>query len=210
MIRSSSSPRAAGDRNAVAFDTTTAEAAARDTEAQTGQGMAAGRSGVGMESGAVAGRYTHLSALPLDIVGLLAAGHHPGAGAVVLFSGEVRDNNKGNPVDCLEYEAYEPMAEKMIAGILTEARAKWALKAAIAVHRTGRLAIGETAVVVITAAAHREEAYAANRYIIDRIKHEAPIWKCEHFVDGMAVWGNNCGCHEKTGNVMKPIYQSDE
>ncbi len=146
---------------------------------------------------------------PIDLAGLLAAGHHPGAGAVVLFSGEVRDNNLGRPVSYLEYEAQVPLAEKMISEILAEAKEKWGLRAAIAQHRIGRVEIGETAVVVITAAPHRGEAYTANRYIIDRIKHEAPIWKCEYYSDGTKAWGNNCNCREVTGDVSKHVYESN-
>ena len=133
-----------------------------------------------------------LSAEPIDLVKLLAGAHHPGAGAVVLFSGEVRDNNRGRAVAYLEYEAYVPLAERMIRDILAIAKSRWSLQVALAQHRTGAVTVGDTAVVVITASAHRSEAYAANRYIIDRIKHEAPIWKCEHFVDGTAQWGDNC------------------
>jgi molybdopterin synthase catalytic subunit len=123
------------------------------------------------------------------MAGLLAKAHHPGAGAVVLFSGEVRNSNRGRAVAFLEYEAYVPLADRLIAEILTAAKEKWALHIALAQHRTGRVAVGDTAVVVITASAHRSEAYAANRYIIDRIKHEAPIWKCEHYTDGGSEWG---------------------
>jgi molybdopterin synthase catalytic subunit len=125
---------------------------------------------------------------------LLQRARHPGAGAVVLFSGEVRDNNRGREVTHLEYESYAPLAEKMIGGILQEAQEKWRLHIALAQHRVGKVAIGETAVIVITASAHRSEAYAANQYIIDRIKHEAPIWKCEYYADGTHEWGNNCNC----------------
>ena len=132
-----------------------------------------------------------MSAEPLDIAGMLAGAHHPGAGAVVLFSGEVRDNNRGKAVAHLEYEAHGPLAEKVIAEVLLSAREKYSLRLALARHRTGRVAVGETAVVVITASAHRGEAYAANQYIIDRIKREAPIWKREYFVDGASEWGSN-------------------
>jgi molybdopterin synthase catalytic subunit len=138
---------------------------------------------------------------------LLKDAHHPGAGAVVLFSGEVRDNNRGREVAWLEYESYVPLAEKVITDILEQARAKWALLIAVAQHRTGKVRIGETAVVVITASAHRAEAYAANRYIIDRIKHEAPIWKCEYFADGSHEWGNNCNCAALTGDPAKHLYE---
>jgi molybdopterin synthase catalytic subunit len=139
---------------------------------------------------------------------MLQHSHHPGAGAVVLFSGEVRDSNRGREVAYLEYESYQTLASKMIADILQEAKEKWSLHIAVAQHRVGKVGIGETAVVVITASAHRSEAYAANRYIIDRIKHEAPIWKCEHFADGTHEWGNNCNCHAVTGDVAKHIYET--
>lgn len=144
---------------------------------------------------------------PIDLAGLLAGGHHPAAGAVVLFSGEVRESNRGKRVAFLEYEAHVPLAEKMVAEILAEARERWNLTVAIAQHRIGRVEIGETAVVVITASAHRSEAYIANRHIIDRIKHEAPIWKCEHYPDGTKEWGNNCNCQAATGDAMKHIYE---
>jgi molybdopterin synthase catalytic subunit len=135
-----------------------------------------------------------ISTAPLDLVELLRDAHHPGAGAVVLFSGEVREQNKGREVAYLEYEAYGPLAVKMIHQILVEATEQWGLRVAIAQHRIGRLAIGESAVAVITAAAHRREAYEANQQIIHRIKHEVPIWKCEYFTDGSHQWGNNCNC----------------
>lgn len=139
---------------------------------------------------------SHLSAVPINIAAMLEAAHHPGAGAIVLFSGETRDNNQGRSVTHLDYEAQESMANKMIGEILNEAMVKWSLKLALACHRTGRVAIGETAVVVITAAAHRREAYAANQYIIDRIKYEAPIWKREYFSDGSSEWGANATRNE--------------
>lgn len=119
---------------------------------------------------------------------------NPNSGAVVLFSGEVRDNNKGKKVIHLEYEAYEPMANKMIGEILEEAKSRFKLNQASCVHRLGRVEISECAVVVITGAGHRKEAYDANRYIIDRVKNEVPIWKHEFFADGTSEWGQNCDC----------------
>jgi molybdopterin synthase catalytic subunit len=150
--------------------------------AGTGPGWSALARGEG--AGSVVGQ-------PIDLAGLLAGGHHPAAGAVVLFSGEVRESNNGREVTFLEYEAHVPLAEKMIAEILAGAKERWNLSVAIAQHRVGRVEIGETAVVVITASAHRSEAYTANRYVIDRIKREAPIWKCEHYRDGTKEWGNS-------------------
>lgn len=140
---------------------------------------------------------THLSTEKIDVMALWKQAHHPEAGGVVLFSGEVRNNHQGKEVSHLSYEAAEQMANKMIAALLDEAKQRWGLQVAIAVHRLGKVSVMETAVAVITAAAHREEAYAANQYIIDRIKHHVPLWKCEHFVDGERVWGGHCSCQQK-------------
>ena len=97
----------------------------------------------------------------------------PGAGAVVTFEGTVRD------VDFLDYEAYREMAEERMAAIVAECIERHGLAAAAAEHRVGRVALGEPGVVVAAAAAHREEAFAGAREIIDRIKAQAPIWKRE-------------------------------
>ncbi len=159
---------------------------------------------------AVAADLPLLSAEPLDLVGLLAKSHHPEAGAIVLFSGEVRDNDPQTDVDYLEYEAQEVMASKSIRQILDDACKKFPLKIALAQHRTGKVGISESAVVVITASPHRAEAYSANRYIIDRIKHESPIWKCEYFKDGTKEWGGNCNCQKITGDANKHVYEWTE
>lgn len=148
-----------------------------------------------------------ISEQPLDIPELLSRAHHPRAGAIVLFSGEVRNHSNGKAVQYLEYEAHSSMASAMIVKIIAEARSKWDLNIALAQHRVGTLSVGESAVVVITASAHRGEAYAANRFIIDRVKHEVPIWKCEYFVDGTKEWGGNCNCHKITGDAGKHVYE---
>lgn len=147
-----------------------------------------------------------ISAEPLDLNRIFAAIHHPEAGAVVLFSGETRNHSKGREVIYLEYEAQVSMATKMIHDILQEAISRWDLNVAFAQHRTGKVSIMEPAVVVVTASAHRTEAYKANKFIIDRIKHEAPIWKCEFFADGTSQWGGNCNCSATTGDPLKHVY----
>ena len=154
--------------------------------------------------------FEYISDKLLDVVGLLAQSHDPKAGALVLFSGDVRDNNIGKDVAYLEYEAHNSLASKMIKEILEEAIVKWNLNLAIAQHRIGKVAVGESAVVVITSSAHRKEAYQANRHIIDRIKHEAPIWKCEVFSDGKKQWGNNCNCSTITGKADQHIYEATD
>jgi len=136
----------------------------------------------------------HLQHTDLNYSELFDGFRNPNSGAVVLFSGEVRDNNKGREVTHLEYEAYEPMANKMIDEIIDEAISRFNLNQAVCVHRLGRVEISGCAVVVVTGSGHRKEAYDANRYIIDRVKNEVPIWKHEFFADGTSAWGQNCDC----------------
>lgn len=139
-----------------------------------------------------------ISESAIDIQQLFKQSHGKYSGAIVLFSGEVRASNKGKEVLYLEYEAYKPMAEKMILKILQEAKEQWDLNTALCTHRTGKVAISDSAVVVITASAHRAQAYQANQYIINRVKNEVPIWKHEFFADGTSEWGDNCDCHKQS------------
>ena len=106
-------------------------------------------------------------------------------GAVVTFVGVVRGTSEGRQVRYLEYEAYPEMAERTLAQIGEEVRARWLeiLRVAI-VHRVGRLGIGETAVVIALAAAHRPGVFDALRFAIDRLKEIVPIWKKEVWADG--------------------------
>lgn len=151
--------------------------------------------------------FPYVSKEPLDLPLIMTHMHHPGAGAIVLFSGETRDQSRGKDVAYLEYEAHESIASSMIDAILKEATTKWDLKLVFAQHRIGRVEIMEPAVVVVTASAHRSEAYKANKFIIDKIKHEAPIWKNEFFADGSSQWGGNCSCAERTGDPSIHIYE---
>ncbi len=152
----------------------------------------------------------HITANSIDPIQLFTSAKHPDAGAIVLFSGEVRGNSHGKEVAFLSYEAQERMADKMIGTILQEAIDRWKLTVAKAVHRIGNVGVSEPAVVVITASAHRSEAYAANRFVIDKIKHEVPIWKCEHFTDGSSEWGGNCNCRDITGDPHRHVYEFDD
>lgn len=136
----------------------------------------------------------HLQYTDLNYSELFDEFRNPNSGAVVLFSGEVRDNNKGREVTHLEYEAYEPMANKMIDEILQKAVSRFNLNQAVCVHRLGRVEISGCAVVVITGAGHRKEAYDANQFIIYKVKNEVPVWKHEFFADGTSEWGQNCDC----------------
>jgi molybdopterin converting factor subunit 1 len=109
-----------------------------------------------------------------------------GSGAVVIFSGTVRDNARGRRVLYLEYEAYTPLAEKELARIAQEAQTRWGVTVAVH-HRLGRLEIGEASVLVAVAAPHRAEAFDACRWVMDTLKATVPIWKKEFF-EGGAHW----------------------
>lgn len=128
---------------------------------------------------------------PIDVQQMVYNAHHDKAGAQVIFLGDVRNHHKGQSVDFLEYEAHVALAEESIASILMDAKSKFDLHEAVCQHRVGKVEIAQTAVIVVTAASHRKEAYAANQYIIDRVKYEAPIWKKEFFSDGSSEWGAN-------------------
>ena len=114
----------------------------------------------------------------------------PGAGGYCVFEGWVRNENEGRAVERLEYEVYEPLAISEGEKILQEALQKFPYRQAYCVHRAGLLEIGDCAVWVAVAAAHRDEAFKACRYIIDQVKIRLPIWKKEHYTDGNSGWVN--------------------
>ncbi|HEX6292292.1 MAG TPA: molybdenum cofactor biosynthesis protein MoaE [Herpetosiphonaceae bacterium] len=125
---------------------------------------------------------------PLDGAALQRLVQTSQDGAVVLFSGVVRDNFGGRATEYLVYEAYAAMALPVLEQIAAEARQQWPIGRVAVHHRVGRLAIGETAVIVAVAAPHRQAAFEAAAYVMDRIKEIAPIWKREHWADGAADW----------------------
>ncbi len=107
-----------------------------------------------------------------------------GAGAVVSFTGLVRD--EGGTLSGMEIEHYPGMTEKAIRGIAEEAVSRWALVDALVIHRYGKLAPGEAIMMVATAALHRGDAFAAAEYLMDYLKSRAPFWKKELGADGEA------------------------
>lgn len=106
----------------------------------------------------------------------------------MLFLGSVRDHSPGKSgVTHLEYEAYSDVVESKIGEIIGEARVRWPIVAVSCAHRTGSLPVGEVSVAVAVGSAHRADAFAAGRYVIDELKSRAPIWKKEHWPGG-AEW----------------------
>jgi molybdopterin synthase catalytic subunit len=107
-----------------------------------------------------------------------------GVGAVVAFIGMVRDLNLAEDVVALELEHYPGMTEKSLLRIAEQAAQRWSLQAARIVHRVGKMYPGDQIVMVLTASAHRGDAYEANQFMMDYLKTEAPFWKKEWTPDG--------------------------
>jgi len=126
--------------------------------------------------------------LPLGTIADWAV--RPDCGGLVVFSGIVRDHAEGRPgVTELTYEAYAEEVEPRLAEIARTARERWTDLGRLALlHRSGRLAVGESSVLVVASAPHRAEAFQAARYCIDALKASVPIWKREPWADG-EDWG---------------------
>lgn len=125
----------------------------------------------------------------LDVTALTAAvtATSTAEGAVTSFIGLVRHENQGRRVSFLEYEAYEPLAIRALERIRTEVADAWPSVRVGVHHRIGRLELGEASVIIVAASPHRADAFAACRYVIERVKQIVPIWKREHF-EGGEVW----------------------
>lgn len=118
-------------------------------------------------------------------------------GAVVVFTGHVREWTKGVRTKYLEYEAYTPMAEKKLAQIGDEIKQRWPGTITTIVHRIGTLQISDIAVLIAVSSPHRKDAYQANEYAIERIKEIVPIWKKEIWEDGEEWQGHQKGTHQE-------------
>jgi molybdopterin synthase catalytic subunit len=121
----------------------------------------------------------------LEVGEMIAAAGSPQAGAIVVFLGTARDHSQGKEgITHLEYEAYPEHVVPKLDEILEEAAGKWDLVAALVEHRVGEVKVGEASVAVVVSSSHREEAFAAGRYIIEELKKRAPLWKKEHWPGG--------------------------
>jgi molybdopterin synthase catalytic subunit len=129
----------------------------------------------------------YLTREPIDADKLVAGAKQGADGAVVVFDGIVRNNSRGRQTLHLDYEAYEEMALSQLRELAENAKARFGVRHVIIVHRLGRLAVGETSVLIVVTSAHRAQAFDACRWLIDTLKTTVPIWKRETFVDG-AVW----------------------
>lgn len=134
----------------------------------------------------------YLSAQPLALEPLLAAGLFPECGGLAVFAGTVRNANAGKPVLRLRYSAYAPLAERLMREIETETQVRFDVPYCRVVHRLGLLQIGDVAIYCVARAPHRAEAFAACRYAVDAVKHQVPIWKEEFYADGSSEFVQGC------------------
>ena len=128
-----------------------------------------------------------LTEAPLDIARLIAEVTADDRGGIAAFVGTVRDHHQGRPVRELEYTAYGEMAEAECGRIVEETERRWPVRVALE-HRLGMLVIGDAAVAIAVAGAHRDEAFAACRHVIEELKRRVPIWKRERYADGSVEW----------------------
>jgi len=136
----------------------------------------------------------HISTQPIEPAPLLAQVPQT-CGGIVTFEGRVRNHHEGKEVTALEYSAHPVLAEKEGLAVLVEAQQKFPQITHVqAIHRTGPLALGDIAVLVIAASSHRAESFEACRWLIDEIKHRVPIWKLEHYPDDNSEWTGCEGC----------------
>src|SRR5699024_6105872 len=127
---------------------------------------------------------------PISVEELIQKVEHRNAGAITTFIGTVRELTNEKKTIYLEYQAYKPMAEKMLAEIGKEIQEKWQDTRVAITHRVGSLDITEKAVVFAVSSPHRKAAYQANEYAIERIKQIVPIWKKEQWEDGESWIGD--------------------
>lgn len=125
-------------------------------------------------------------------------------GAVVTFTGIVRAENDGKALAAMTLEHYPGMTEAELAGVEAEAQRRWPLQASLVVHRVGTLKPGDNIVLVVTASAHRQAAFAAAEFLMDYLKTRAPFWKKEQSSDGGARWVEARDSDDRAAERWKP------
>jgi molybdopterin synthase catalytic subunit len=124
----------------------------------------------------------------IDYTALTESVRSTQAGAVVLFLGTVREMTDGRRTIALDYEAYPEMAQAKFAELEAEARARWPIEKVAMVHRLGRLELGDISIAIAVSCGHRQQAFEAGKYLIDRAKEVVPVWKKENWSDGTTEW----------------------
>ena len=132
--------------------------------------------------------FAEVSSDPIDTAALLARVGSNEDGAALLFIGVVRDHAEGRKVTGMRYDVYAEMATEVLREIALEASIPLGTNRIAVAHRFGELKIGEISVGIAVSSPHRAEAYEASRFVIEEIKKRLPVWKKEHYVDGVSEW----------------------
>jgi molybdopterin synthase catalytic subunit len=143
---------------------------------------------------------------PLDAGRIAVLVSQPDCGALATFVGLVRDHNAGRRVLWIDYEAYEPLARRTLEQIGAETAERWPSVRLAIHHRTGRVEIGEASVVIVAASPHRNDAFGACRYAIERVKQIAPVWKREYF-EGGEVWIEGSTADPEDENARQAAFE---
>ncbi len=141
---------------------------------------------------------------PIVLERLVRAVRDPAAGALVVFLGTTRNRNAGRRVVRLEYEAYGRMAVAEMRRLAAEAKRRWPIRKVAMAHRIGPVPIGQASVAIVVSAGHRAPAFAACRWLIDRLKAIVPIWKREHFRGGRVWIGPQSGAPRRARAARRP------
>jgi molybdopterin synthase catalytic subunit len=136
---------------------------------------------------------SHLTHSPISLDALLAQVSAPQCGGTCVFLGTVRNGPEDGAVTAIEYTAYDAMADAELGRIVDETRERWPAARVAAVHRIGRIPVGEASIAIVAAAPHRAEAFAACRHAIEAVKQRLPVWKQEFRVDGSTTWVDASG-----------------
>lgn len=145
---------------------------------------------------------TH-AALSLDAARAFVA--DPAHGGFTFFAGVVRDHNLGRDVVAVSYDVFEPLALTTLRAICESVRVAHGPSHIYVAHAKGRVAVGDASVVIAASTPHRAESFAVCRAVIEALKHEAPIWKQEHYVDGDSAWvkGHSLCRHDAAGETTR-------
>lgn len=146
-----------------------------------------------------------LQEAPLDVAAAVAFLQTPRAGGIDVFLGTTRQWTGAAETVQLAYEAYAPMALRVMGNLVETARQQWPVLKAVLWHRFGVVPVAEASVLIGVATPHRAEAFAACRYLIDALKQDVPIWKREHYADGRTEWVAGRSGGEEAGTLRPPL-----
>lgn len=122
--------------------------------------------------------------MPINSMEAVEFARDPACGAVSVFEGNIRNQNKGQPVVAFYYEAYEALFHKIIAQLLTEIHSRWDVRRMAVIQRVGNLEVGDVGIVIAVSSAHRRDALEGLNYAIEEFKRRAPVWKKESTLNG--------------------------